>query len=120
MFGTFIKEKRLDKNLSLREFCRRLNEDASNWSKVEREILPPPQDQEKLSKIARVLSIEKGTVEWNNLHDMASVDSGRIPEYIMSDSDALRMLPIFFRTIGSEKPTEEEIKEFIMNIKKSG
>lgn len=120
MFGEFIKGKRIEKGLSLREFCRRLDEDASNWSKIEREIMPPSQDPKKLLKIARVLGIVEGTADWNNLHDMASVDSGKIPEYIMSDAEAVRMLPIFFRTIGSEKPTEEEIKEFIMNIKKSG
>ena len=120
MFGAFIKEKRLERNLSLREFCRQLDEDASNWSKVEREIMSPPQDPKKLLKIAEVLCIEKETSDWNNLHDMASVDSGKIPEYIMSDAEAVRMLPIFFRTIGSEKPTREEIKEFMKNIKKGG
>jgi transcriptional regulator with XRE-family HTH domain len=120
MFGKFIKEKRIERSLSLREFCRKLNEDASNWSKVEREIMPPPKDSGKLAKIAGVLKIEKGTADWDALHDFASVDSGRIPEYIMTDKDALRMLPIFFRTIGSEKPTEKEIKEFIMNTKKNG
>lgn len=120
MFGEFIKEKRLEKGLSLREFCRRLDEDASNWSKVERQIMSPPQDPKKLSKIATILGIEKGTADWDNLQDTASVDSGKIPEYIMSDTEALKMLPIFFRTIGSEKPTVEEIKKFIANIKKSG
>ena len=48
MFGEFIKQKRLEKDLGLREFCRQLDEDASNWSKIERGIMGPPQDEGKL------------------------------------------------------------------------
>jgi ribosome-binding protein aMBF1 (putative translation factor) len=42
MFGEFIKERRVAKGISLREFCKRMETDASNWSKVERGLLAPP------------------------------------------------------------------------------
>ena len=53
MFGEFIKKRRIDKGLGLREFCKQIEMDASNWSKVERGVLSPPQDEEKLRNIAQ-------------------------------------------------------------------
>ena len=118
MFGKFVKEKRLEKNLTLREFCRQLGEDASNWSKIEREKLAPPKDETKLENIAGIIGIKKGSDEWDRLVDMANVDSGKIPEYVMTDKEVLDTLPLFFRTIGSVKPTPEELIELIEHLKK--
>jgi transcriptional regulator with XRE-family HTH domain len=117
MFGRYIKEVRVSKGLSLREFCRQLGEDASNWSKVEREVVAPPQDRLKLERIAEILGIKKGG-ERNKMLDLASVDAGNIPEYVMTDKEVLKALPMFFRTVGSVKPTAEELAQLIENIKK--
>ena len=35
-FANFIRDKRINAGLTLREFCRQSEFDASNWSKVER------------------------------------------------------------------------------------
>lgn len=118
MFGKFIKEKRVNADLTLREFCRQMGVDASNWSKIEREKLLPPRDEEKLKKIAFILGINKDSQDYNTLFDLASVESGKIPKYIMSNKDLLKILPIFFRTIGSTKPSSDELKELINNMKK--
>lgn len=119
MFGTFVKEKRLAADLTLREFCRRTGEDASNWSKIEREKMPPPKDKTKLATIAAVLGIEQDSDDWNKLVDFADVDSGTIPEYIRSDQEVLNALPLFFRTVGSEKPTAEELRELIRHLREN-
>lgn len=118
MFGEFIKNKRLEKNLTLREFCRRLEEDASNWSKIERGVMGPPQDNGKLKKIAAILEITEGSIEWEKFVDIARVSAGIIPDYIMSDKRIVDALPVFFRTIGSVKPTKEEFDELIDTIKR--
>ncbi|MGD9577949.1 MAG: helix-turn-helix domain-containing protein [Syntrophorhabdus sp.] len=118
MFGEYIKKRRLEKDLTLREFCRRLDEDASNWSKVERGVMGPPQDKEKLRKIAIILGIKENSDDWKELTTMASIGAGVIPEYIMSDKNIVDALPVFFRTIGSVKPTKEEIEELIQTIKR--
>jgi transcriptional regulator with XRE-family HTH domain len=118
MFGEFIKERRADKGISLREFCKRMEIDASNWSKVERGMLTPPQDEEKLRKIARVLDIKIGSPLWKEMKDKANIDAGIIPEDILSDEKVLNSLPIFFRTIRSEKPTPEELDKLIDMIRK--
>lgn len=118
MFGEFIKERRINKGISLREFCKRIEIDASNWSKVERGLLAPPQDEEKLRKIARVLDIKIGSPSWKEMKDKANIDAGIIPEDILSDEKVLNSLPIFFRTIRSEKPTPEDLDKLIAMIRK--
>ncbi len=119
MFGDFVKERRLSKNLSLREFARRIGDDPSNWSKVERGLLSPPTDAEKLGGIAHLLGIEKGSDEWERLEDLASVDSASIPAYIMENPEALAALPAFFRTVGSVKPSREEIEALLKRLKEN-
>jgi transcriptional regulator with XRE-family HTH domain len=118
MFGEFIKERRINKGISLREFCKRVEIDASNWSKVERGLLTPPQDEERLRKIARALDIKFGSALWKEMKDKANIDAGIIPNDILSDEKVLNSLPMFFRTIRSEKPTPEELDKLINMIRK--
>lgn len=120
MFGQFVKEERLEKGIGLREFCRRLGLDASNWSKVERGVLPPPQNETKLKRIASILGIHADSEKWQTMKDQASVDAGIIPKDLLSDEDVLKALPMFFRTIRSEKPTPEDLDKLIMKIRKEG
>lgn len=113
MFGEFIKRRRVNKSLTLREFCRKINIDASNWSKVERGLLPPPQDEEKLREIAHLLDIPINSKLWEEMIDKASIDSGLIPKDILSDKEIVDSLPMFFRTIRSDKPSPEELDVLI-------
>jgi transcriptional regulator with XRE-family HTH domain len=114
MFGEFIKKRRLDQGISLREFCRLMDVDASNWSKIERGVISPPQDDKRLREIASILKIEVGTSLWQEIKDMANIDAGAIPDDIRSESRILNSLPIFFRTLRSEKPEElERLIDFI-------
>jgi transcriptional regulator with XRE-family HTH domain len=117
MFGQLVKEGRLAKGIGLREFCRKLEIDASNWSKVERGTLAPPQDEKKLKKIANILGIEPNTGKWKALKDQANIDAGIIPKDLLSDKEVLNSLPMFFRTIRSEKPTPEELDKLIKKIR---
>lgn len=118
MFGDFVKEKRLKKDISLREFCRLLPTDASNWSKVERGLLPPPQDEGRLKRIADILGIDTISDEFMELKDKAAIASGIIPKDILSDKEVLDSLPIFFRTVRSEKPTSKDLDLLIEKMKK--
>jgi transcriptional regulator with XRE-family HTH domain len=120
MFGELIKTLRLDRDIGLREFCRQLSIDASNWSKVERGILPPPQGDEKLEQIAEVLGIKKSSELYTELKDKAAIDAGIIPKDLLSDQETLNALPMFFRTVRSEKPTAEEIEKLIEKIRGKG
>jgi len=120
MFGEFIRKLRIEQGISLREFCRQLNMDASNWSKIERGMMAPPQDDEKLNQIAEILNIEPASELFSEFKDKASVGAGIIPKDLLSDQEILNALPMFFRTIRNEKPTSEELENLIESIKRGG
>jgi hypothetical protein len=41
------------------------------------------------------------------------VDAGRIPDYILKDEKLVAQLPVFFRTISGQKPSEEQLENLI-------
>lgn len=114
-FGEFVKSKRSNKRISLREFCRQIQFDASNWSKIERGILPPPKDEKILIGIAGVLGLKNGDEDYATLFDLAAISF--IPKSLIDDEKLLEKLPIFFRTIRGERPTKEELELLIKTLK---
>lgn len=120
MFGELIKRARKRRGIGLREFCNLIDTDASNWSKVERGLLSPPQSEEKLNRIAKALNIEVDSELYGDMLDKARIDAGIIPKDIFSDREVLNALPMFFRTIRSEKPTPEELERLINFMRKGG
>ncbi len=56
-FCELLREKRLAQRLTLREFCRRADEDPANFSRIERGLRTPPSD-EVLSRYAKALNLE--------------------------------------------------------------
>ena len=113
MFGEFIKQIRARQRLGLREFCLEHGHDPSNWSKIEREVSPPPKDEETLNKWAKQLGLKLDTDDWHKFHDYAAVDAGRIPDYVLKDEELLGKLPVFFRTLSGNKPSDEELENLI-------
>jgi len=109
MFGNFIKERRLKKRLSLRQFCEKIEADPSQWSKIERGILPPPKSDLVLDEIAKVLALRQNSEDWLELRDLAAIGGGRLPSDLLSDEDLVQYLPLVFRTVRNSKPTEEEL-----------
>jgi len=116
-FGEFLKELRTKQNLSLRDICKKVNYDPSNWSKIERGLTRPPDDKQTLSQWAGVLGIKSDGEEYYNFIDLANIAQGVIPDYIMRDADLVKALPAFFRTVRNEKPTKKEIDDLINLIK---
>src|ERR1017187_2026387 len=92
MFGIFIKELRARKRLGLREFCLEHGHDPSNWSKIEREVLPPPRDETILRAWAKQLSLKPDSDDWHKFFNCAAMDAGRIPKHVLNSAndEALR------------------------------
>ena len=55
-FGETVKNLRIAKKVTLRQFCQEHGCDPSNWSKIERGINPPPKDEETLMAWAKALN----------------------------------------------------------------
>src|SRR2546423_658108 len=113
MFGQFVKQIRESHRLGLREFCLEFGHDPSNWSKIEREILLPPRDEDTLRTWAKNLSLTEGSEEWLKFFDYAAVDSGRIPDYLLKDEKLVAQLPAFFRTLSGQKPSQADLEKLL-------
>ncbi len=117
-FGDFIRRKREEKRIGLRQFCTELEFDPSRWSKVERAVLQPPCDGATLKKIAQILSIKLNSEEWTKLKDLAAFGRGEIPADIMNDKQLVSCLPLVFRSL-REKPTREQLANIVDIIRQS-
>lgn len=113
-FASFVREKRIAAGLTLREFCRLTGFDASNWSKIERGLHAPPQSKKVLEEITQVLKIETECQDYKELMDLAALAS--VPEDLV-EPEILDQLPVFFRTVRGENPTEDELKTLITKIR---
>jgi len=107
-FGEHIKARRLELGLSLRAFCLKHGEDPSNWSKLERGLLPAPDKYERLLQIGEYLEYEADSPEMREFFDLASVSKGKIPQDIQNNAALMEKLPLVFRTL-RDTPTEEEL-----------
>ncbi|MDD5625661.1 MAG: helix-turn-helix transcriptional regulator [Patescibacteria group bacterium] len=116
-FGEILKELRIKNNLSLRDVCKLVNYDPSNWSKIERGRISPPADANTLIKWAKALGLSEDAKELQNFTDKAQIAQGVIPEDILSQGNAVGYLPVFFRTLRNEKPTKVEIDRLIELIR---
>jgi len=112
-FNEFVKNLRIENRISLREFCRRSGFDPSNWSKIERGVSLPPKSSEQLDKIGFALDLEKGSDQFQTLFELAAIAS--IPKDIVQE-DVLEKLPVFFRTLRGDAPTEDELRKLINTL----
>ena len=118
-FASFFQSLRKGNRITLRAFCEAAGADPGNISRMERRVIPPPQDPEILSRYARALNLTEGSDEWYLFFDLAAADRGIIPQDIMDDADLVKELPAFFRTLRGQKPTETEMRKVIEKIRKS-
>jgi hypothetical protein len=75
---------------------------------MERGLLKPPSSVSRLCEMAKRLGIEE-IEEKQQFLDLADAERGRIPEDIQKNKRWVSHLPVFFRTIRGEVPTEEEL-----------
>ena len=110
-FGDFFRERRVKIGMTLRSFCERFGYDPGNVSRIERNILPPSLDEEKLTGYASALQITKGSEEWVRFFDLAYTAKGMIP--IGLDKNVTTILPAFFRTMRNKRLNREKMEKLI-------
>lgn len=112
-FGEFFRQKRISLGLTLRTFCERYHYDPGNISKLERNIISPSIDEEKLEGYAIALKIPRESAEWALFFDLAHTAKGAIPKDLRKDPRVLSILPAFYRTARGEKLDRKKINQLI-------
>src|SRR5205085_216486 len=115
-FGGFVRSKRLAQRITLRSFCEMVGVDPANYSKVERGVLSPPRDVEKLEAYERTLGIIAGSPDSRELRRLAALDRGELPPAVLANSELLRKLPALFRTLEGEPIDDRRLEELAETI----
>lgn len=118
-FGQLMKRLRIAKGMTLREFCKINRIDPGNYSRLERGVFPPPQKEELLGKYATSLGLARGSSDWLEFFDLATVARGEIPKDIMADAEVVGKLPVLFRTLKGSPMTIEKLDALVEKIRRS-
>lgn len=116
MFSESIKSLRLQRRLTLRDFCEQVGLDPSNWSKVERGVNPPPGDIVLLERLADFFNLVGA--EKLAFMDEAALQRREIPPDVADNVILQRALPAFFRAARGHELTENELASLAADIKK--
>jgi transcriptional regulator with XRE-family HTH domain len=114
-YGEWVKDLRIAKELTLREFCAKAGVDPSNWSKVERGLNPPPGDEKTLKGMADLLGLA-GEVR-QSFFDQTALARSELPPDIASDERVLAALPAFFRAVRGGEFDEAKLREFVADVR---
>jgi len=117
-FGEFFRLKRMALGFSLRAFCKRYSYDPGNISRLERNILPPCLDEEKLAGYATALKIKRDSEQWVLFCDLAHTAKGLLPSDIKNNQEVSNLLPAFFRTMRNKKLDKNKLKKLIESLSK--
>lgn len=112
-FGEFFRQKRISLGLTLRAFCERYHYDPGNISKLERNILAPSIDEQKLEGYATALKIPRDSAEWTLFFDLAAATRGTLPQDLKKSPRILSVLPALYRTARGEKLDKRKINQLI-------
>lgn len=118
-FCQFFKQKRRAIG-TVRQFAKDNGYDVAYISRLENGITMPPKDSDKLTKLGLALGIAKGSSEWQEFLDLASMAKNELPIDLQDDERAVAMLPAFYRTLRNEKLDKEEAEKLLKLIRSSG
>jgi len=113
VFGKLHRALREECNLSLRKYCELSEQDPGNISRIERGLIPPPQTENTLKKMAKTLGLKKGKKKWSEFFDTAALSAGRLPKDVIEDEELLKNLPVLLRTVTGQKLTDKKLNELI-------
>lgn len=114
-FGSFLTEKRKEKDISLRQFAAMMDLSPVYVCNLEKDRRPAPKE-EILERFAAFFLLSKGELE--EMHDLAAKSksiptvSSDLPDYIM-DRDIVR---VALRTAKDANATDDEWQEFITKL----
>lgn len=108
IFGDYLRERLIEKKMSLRALAKKTGIDPSNLSKIERGVAYPPQKKETLQKLAQSLDLD-GDAE-RHFYDLAAQVNGMFPDdlELIKQNEAI---PLLLRTIQNRRLTYQKTME---------
>lgn len=113
-FDAFLRSKRLEKQIGLREFAKLIDMQPSNYCSIESGSQPAPIPQ-KLENIAKVLQLT--AEEKRNLYDLAANTRDEIPADLQRFITNNTVVPMLLRTVEDEEVGPDQINAIIEDIK---
>jgi transcriptional regulator with XRE-family HTH domain len=118
-FGELLHDLRIAAELTLRRFSTEAGVDPGNVSRWERGQLPPPGHSATLERMAESLGLQRASTEWQDFMDRAAADAGKLPEDLRNDAAVMAKMPVLFRSLRGNGPTEEQLRELFEKLKES-
>ena len=114
-FGELVKNLRIERKLTLRQFCVEINVDPSNWSKIERGVSPAPKSKDVLSQWADYFDlVDDGRQQFMDLADLSRAE---IPHDMASNELVMAAMPAFFRAARGHKLSDDKLSEMIEDVR---
>jgi transcriptional regulator with XRE-family HTH domain len=113
-FGELIKQLRIERQITLRQCCAGLGVDPSNWSKLERGLIPPPKHVGILERWAGFFDL--GADQRQEFLDLAAIGRGELPADLAGDGRALAALAGYFQALRGSEPEPGKLNESAEDI----
>lgn len=108
-FGTFLKDLRIKTGQTLRNFCKKHKVAPGTWSKLERDILPPPQGEE-LEHYSHLVGLKPNTPEWVTFFALAVIAQARVLSAHEKEQMVVNQLPAILPPQRDPKALDELIE----------
>ena len=113
-FGQYLRDWRMERMVGLREFCKTLDVDSANWSKLERGILAPTENPHTLHKIALGLGLKDKSDEYYRFHSLATAARRAILYEMTQPHEAsVGVLPFFPSKSDGTRLTKDELTRLV-------
>lgn len=113
-FGTYIKNKRMQKGIALRELADRLKITPSYLSDIEKGRRYAP-DQQKISEIANILEIVDEE-ELNIIYDLAGKSKDTVAPDLPGFINANEKIRVLLRKAKKANPSPETLDKLIQML----
>jgi len=115
-WGEYIRERRLEAGIGLREFASLVGLLPSNYNHMEKGRTSPPQDKARLDQIAEVLDIAPESEDYRTLLDLAVEGKDKLPADVAAFAASNKMVPVLLRTINDKKLSDEEFLALVERV----
>lgn len=113
----WLRDKRRDAGIGLREFAVLIGELPANWCNFENGRRKCPQNEEKLRKIAHVLGIREFSDDWDTLFNI--VKKPNRPPADIEQVAQMQLVPTLLRTIKERRLKKPQMEKLIKYVQRT-